>query len=59
MVIGLANRGELIHNHGFNDLEGVGVVSALALFSMLMAVVLSVVLFYFKKRKIENYDSCL
>lgn len=57
MVIGLANRGELIHNDGFEDWEGVGVVSALVLFTMLMVVILSVVLFYYKKRQMEYSSS--
>ena len=54
MVIGLCQRGELIHNWGFNDLETIGVVSFITFLTFVIALINNIILIQIKYHKLKK-----
>jgi hypothetical protein len=54
MVIGLCQRGELIHNWGFNDLETIGVVTFITFLTLAVALMNYIILLQIRYHKLKK-----
>jgi hypothetical protein len=54
MVVGVCQKGELLHFWGLNDPEGIGLVSVFTAFILIISVIISIILLQIKNYKLRK-----